>query len=192
MTAQKLADLLADVRSQMVTLLVHLPHSDRHLGRSQIGYRDGLQNGVAHDDHDILQTKPANDAGTYKREIRPTSRNILFGEQALTEHSETITRFDPRKRRETAPEQRRGRVQMLQSARRGTRCAGKLAKPSCALELVGPFGVSCAVDCERNHAYAHCPRFHGSVWVVARGQCAAPASPGAILGHVGTQPRPLS
>ena len=81
MIAQKLADLLRDMRSQMVTLLVHLPHTDRHLGRSQIGYRDGLQNGVAHDDHDILQTKPANDAGAYKSEIGPTGRNVLFSEQ---------------------------------------------------------------------------------------------------------------
>src|SRR3954463_15276192 len=30
MIAQKLADLLGDMRSQMVTLLVHLPHADRH------------------------------------------------------------------------------------------------------------------------------------------------------------------
>jgi hypothetical protein len=81
MIAQKLANLLRDMRSQMVTLLVHLPHTDRHLGRSQIGYRDRLQNGVAHDDHDILQTKPANDAGAHKREIGPTGRNVLFSEQ---------------------------------------------------------------------------------------------------------------
>jgi hypothetical protein len=55
MATQKLADLLGDMRPQMVALLVHFPHADGHLGRAQGGYRDGLQNGVAHDDHDILQ-----------------------------------------------------------------------------------------------------------------------------------------
>jgi hypothetical protein len=81
MIAQKLANLLRDMCSQMVTLLVHLPHADRHLGRSQISYRDGLQNGVAHNDHDILQTKPANDAGAHNGEIGPTGRNVLFSER---------------------------------------------------------------------------------------------------------------
>jgi hypothetical protein len=85
------------MRSQMVTLLVHLPHTDRHLGRSQIGYRDGLQNGVAHDDHDILQTKPANDAGAYKSEIERSEWPVQ--RTGLTEDSETIARFEPLKRR---------------------------------------------------------------------------------------------
>jgi hypothetical protein len=55
MAAQILAYLLGDMRPQMVALLVHLPHADGHLGRAQGGYRDGLQNGIAHDDHDNLQ-----------------------------------------------------------------------------------------------------------------------------------------
>ena len=81
MIAQKLAYLLCNMRSQMVALLVHLPHANRHLGRSQSGDRDGLQNRVANDDHDTLQTMPANDAGAHKSEFGPTGRNVLFGEQ---------------------------------------------------------------------------------------------------------------
>ena len=53
--AEKLADLLGDMGSQVVALLVHLPHPDCHLRRAQVGYRDWLQNGVAHDDHGVLQ-----------------------------------------------------------------------------------------------------------------------------------------
>jgi hypothetical protein len=40
--AEILADLLGNVLAQMLALLAHLTHPDRHLSRSQVGDRDRL------------------------------------------------------------------------------------------------------------------------------------------------------